>query len=117
VKRLSTGACRLTGIIKLVFWPETPGNVTILPMDRKAQSAWFVYMLRCSDRSLYTGITTDLTKRLKHHNEGMGARYTRSRLPVELVYQEDAVDRSAAQRREAQIKALSADAKRKMITG
>ncbi|NNF51915.1 MAG: GIY-YIG nuclease family protein [Gammaproteobacteria bacterium] len=86
-------------------------------MGRESQSDWFVYMLRCSDSSLYTGITNNLTKRLKHHSDGVGARYTRSRLPVELVYQEGAADRSAAQRREAQIKSLSADAKRKMITG
>ena len=76
---------------------------------------WFVYMLRCSDQSLYTGITTDLQARLSRHNEGQGARYTRSRLPVALVYSETAADRSAASRRVAQIKRLPATAKRAML--
>lgn len=73
-------------------------------------------MVRCADQSLYTGITTDLTLRIKRHNEGVGARYTRSRLPVKLVYSEAAEDRSCAQRREAEIKALTAEAKRRMVT-
>ena len=71
-------------------------------------AAWFVYMLRCADGSLYTGITTDLPRRLAEHNGegGLGARYTRSRRPVALVYSEPADHRAAASRREAAIKRL-----------
>ena len=66
-----------------------------------------VYMLRCGDGTLYTGSTNDLSRRLQAHQTGRGAKYTRSRLPVELVYQEPAADRSAALRREAAIKRMS----------
>ncbi|MEJ5210698.1 MAG: GIY-YIG nuclease family protein [Burkholderiales bacterium] len=78
---------------------------------------WIVYMLRCRDGSLYTGITTDLAARLAAHNAGRGARYTRGRLPVTLVYQEPAADRSAALRRERAIKRLRPAAKRRLIAG
>ncbi len=76
-----------------------------LPGDR---AAWFVYMLRCADGSLYTGITTDIERRLAEHNgEGtLGARYTRSRRPVTLAYAEATADRASASRREAAIKRL-----------
>lgn len=67
-----------------------------------------VYILRCSDDTLYTGITNDLTKRLFDHNHsGTGAKYTRSRRPVELVYSETCADKSAALKREMAIKKLS----------
>jgi len=69
--------------------------------------AWNVYILRCGDGTLYTGCTNDLTRRVKAHQEGKGAKYTRSRLPVELVYSEPAADRSQALRREAAIKRLT----------
>ena len=68
--------------------------------------AWYVYMLRCGDGSLYTGSTTDVRRRLETHQSGKGAKYTRSRLPVEVAYVETAADRSAALRREAAIKKL-----------
>ena len=68
--------------------------------------AWYVYMLRCGDGSLYTGCTDNVERRLAAHRSGTGAKYTRSRLPLELVYQESVEDRSAALRREAAIKAL-----------
>ena len=68
--------------------------------------AWFVYIVRCADRSLYTGVATDVTRRIVQHNLGKGARYTRSRLPVELVYQEAAADRGTALQREMAIKRL-----------
>jgi putative endonuclease len=73
-----------------------------------AGAAWCVYMLRCADGSLYTGITTDVARRVAEHNgdSGLGARYTRSRRPVELVHVEAAADRAAASRREAAIKRL-----------
>ena len=69
--------------------------------------AWYVYMLRCRDDSLYTGCTDDVERRLAVHRSGMGAKYTRSRLPVTLVYQEEVADKSAALRREAAIKSLT----------
>jgi putative endonuclease len=68
--------------------------------------AWYVYLLRCGDGSLYTGCTDNVERRLAAHRSGKGAKYTRSRLPLELVYQEAVEDRSAALRREAAIKAL-----------
>ena len=65
---------------------------------------FFVYMLRCSDGTLYTGITTDPVRRLEEHNSGTGARFTRARLPVIMVYAEKADRRSEASKREAEIK-------------
>jgi predicted GIY-YIG superfamily endonuclease len=77
--------------------------------------AWFVYMLRCADGSLYTGYTDDVQRRLSTHQSGKGAKYTRSRLPVELAYWEELPDKSAALRREASIKRLSRERKLKLI--
>lgn len=74
-------------------------------------------MVQCADQSLYTGITNDVRQRVVRHNQGMGARYTRSRLPVTLVYTETVTDRSGALRREAQIKRLTATEKRALIAG
>ena len=65
--------------------------------------AYFVYMLRCGDGSLYTGSTNDVERRLMAHQRGRGAKFTRSRLRVELVYREEVQDRSAALRREAAV--------------
>jgi len=70
-------------------------------------SRWFVYMVRCADRSLYTGISNDLISRIKKHNVGKGAKYTRSRLPVKLVWREQKSSERAARRREAAIKGLT----------
>ncbi len=75
----------------------------------------FVYMVECSDGSLYTGWTTDVEERIKTHNEGTGAKYTRSRLPVKLVYFEEVDGRSAALKREAAIKKLTRIQKQKLI--
>lgn len=69
-------------------------------------SRWLVYLLRCSDSSLYCGITNDLPKRLKAHAAGKASRYTRSRLPVALAYTEHQKSKSAALKREAAIKKL-----------
>lgn len=79
------------------------------------ESSWKLYMLRCRDGSLYTGITTDVEKRVAAHNSGKGAKYTRSRKPVELVYQEECTDHSAALKRELEIKALTKEEKEKLI--
>lgn len=69
---------------------------------------WYVYILKCADNTLYTGVTTDMERRLKEHNhEKTGAKYTRARRPVSLVYQETYLTRSEATRREAELKKLS----------
>ena len=68
---------------------------------------WVVYMVRCSDRTLYTGCTNELEKRLRAHNAGKGAKYTKSRLPVKLVWWMPVADRSAALRFEAEVKNYS----------
>ncbi len=81
-------------------------------------SSWYVYILGCADGSLYTGVTTDPERRLQEHNAGaLGARYTRPRRPVELLYQESAPDRSAALKREYAIKQLSKARKLSLIDG
>lgn len=67
---------------------------------------WFCYLLRCIDGSLYCGITSNLDKRIAAHNEGIGAKFTRGRRPVELVYHEICVNKSAALKREIEIKKL-----------
>ena len=80
-------------------------------------AAWWVYLLQCNDQSLYVGITTDLKRRLQEHN-GMtpgGARYTRSRRPVRLVWSEPSDSRSAAAQREAAIRKLSRMQKERLI--
>ena len=74
-----------------------------------------VYILQCADGTLYTGWTTDLERRLRAHNSGRGARYTRGRRPVSLVYHEEQPTRSTAQRREAAIRRLSRVDKLKLI--
>jgi len=76
-----------------------------------------VYILQCADSTLYTGWTTDLERRLQAHNSGQGARYTRGRRPVRLVYQEKQPTRGAAQKREAAIRRLPRADKLKLIEG
>ncbi len=84
---------------------------------QKRPDKWYVYMLCCSDNSYYTGITKDLSRRLEQHNSGQGgAKYTRSRRPVALVYQEKQCDHSAALKREIEIKRLQPQAKRALAT-
>ena len=79
--------------------------------------AWQVYMLRCADRSLYTGITNDLARRLRQHHSGRASRYTRSRRPIALVFVVRAANRSAALKREAAIKRLTRIEKLKLAGG
>jgi putative endonuclease len=77
---------------------------------------WFVYIVRCADTSLYTGVTTDVSRRMAEHNAGVvGAKYTKTRRPVKLVYQEACESRSDAQKREAEIKQLSRQDKLKLL--
>ena len=78
-------------------------------------SPWFVYIVRCADGCLYTGITNDLAARVKKHNAGKGAKYTRSRCPVKLVWRERKSSASAARRREVVIKKLSRADKLQLI--
>ncbi|HID68872.1 MAG TPA: GIY-YIG nuclease family protein [Desulfobacterales bacterium] len=85
-------------------------------MNRKSEQSWFTYLLRCKDQTLYTGITTDLTQRLHDHNfTAKGAKYTRGRRPVKLVYSEEFPSRATAARREYQIKRLSRKEKEQLI--
>lgn len=76
---------------------------------------WFVYILRCKDDTLYTGSTDDVQRRLAVHNSGKGAKYTRARLPVEMVYAEECESYSAALKREYAIKQLTRGQKLEMI--
>jgi predicted GIY-YIG superfamily endonuclease len=76
---------------------------------------WFVYLLRCADGSLYAGITKDLDRRCRQHNNGTASRYTRCRRPVQLVYQENHASRRLALRREAALKALTRQEKESLI--
>lgn len=77
--------------------------------------SWFVYMLRCGDGTLYTGVTDNVERRLAAHRSGKGAKYTRGRGPLELVYQEEVPDKSAALRREYQIKQLTKQKKEALL--
>ena len=80
------------------------------------QIEWWVYMVSCSDGSLYTGITTNVERRISEHNTSKkGAKYTRNKRPVRLVYSEAQSDRSTASKREYFIKKLSRDEKLKLI--
>lgn len=78
---------------------------------------WVLYILLCSDGKLYTGITNDIERRFQMHATGKAARFTRSRLPVKLVYCEECAGRSAALRREAAVKKLPRSGKDKLIAG
>lgn len=77
---------------------------------------WYVYLIRCADDTLYTGVTTDTARRVEEHNaSSRGAKYTRTRRPVLLVHTESYETRSAACRREAELKGLTRDEKRALI--
>ena len=78
---------------------------------------FFAYLVRCADGTLYGGYTTDLQKRLAAHNSGKGAKYTRSRMPVELVWWEECPTRQAAMSREWQVKHLTREEKLKLVAG
>lgn len=80
-------------------------------------SIWHVYMVECADGTLYSGITTDIDRRIKEHNESdKGARYTRAKRPVLLVYSEEHADRSTASKREYELKQLSREEKKKLFS-
>ena len=81
-------------------------------MDKK----WFLYILRCADDTLYTGITDDIPRRMAQHNAGKGAKYTRGRGPVELLYQEEFMNRGEASKREYQVHQMSRREKLELIS-
>ena len=88
-----------------------------MPRKREIKPpAWFVYILRCDDGTLYTGIAKDVSRRCEQHNAGKASRYTRSRLPVRVAYHEVQLTRSLALKRELAIKALSRQEKESLIT-
>jgi len=81
----------------------------------RARAGWWVYVVRCADGTLYTGVTNDVPRRVERHNAGTASKYTRARRPVELAYREPARGRGAALRREAAIKRLTRRAKESLI--
>ena len=83
--------------------------------ETEMESNWYLYILRCGDGTLYTGITNDVEKRLEAHRNGKGAKYTRGRGPLELVYRESCGSHSEALKREHQVKRLSRQEKQQMI--
>ncbi len=83
----------------------------------KRSEKWYLYILKCSDLSLYTGITKDMERRFKMHSQGKAARYTRTRLPVEVVYRETCKTRTEALSRECYVKALPKQKKLALIQG
>ena len=87
----------------------------MIPQPSSTPCGWWVYIARCADGSLYTGITTDPARRLTQHNAGTASKYTRTRRPVTFVYQEPHPTRSQALSRESAIKALTRRAKEAMI--
>ncbi len=85
-------------------------------MHIPSKNQWCVYILECGDGSLYTGVTNNLTARIAVHQAGKGAKYTRSHLPVRLVYCESSEGRSQASQREAEIKKMTTNKKRVLIS-
>ena len=77
--------------------------------------SWYVYILKCSDMTYYTGITTDIKRRIDEHEAGNGAKYTRGRGPLQLMHTEEYLDRSSASKREIEIKSLSKVGKTTLI--
>ena len=84
-------------------------------IKKRGRKDWTVYILRCGDGSLYTGIAKDVRARVKQHSAGRGPTYTRTRLPVKLLYQQEGLTRSKALIREAQIKAMPRSKKEEII--
>ena len=82
---------------------------------KSKKDSWFLYILHCGDGSYYTGITKDLNLRLKKHNDGKGAVYTRTHRPVKLIYQETCRDRSSAMIRELKVKSIKRKKKAELV--
>ncbi len=96
---------------------ETKYLRMIQGMKGRGKKDWNVYILKCADGSFYTGIAKDVQARIRQHSEGRGAAYTRTRLPVTLLYQKEGLTHSEALIREAQIKALPRAKKEELLTG
>ncbi len=95
-----------------------PDETIIVPdMTKSERKQWFFYLARCADGTLYSGIAVDPVKRMEVHNAGKGARYTRSRLPIVMVYSEPLPDQSSALKREAAVRKWSRQKKEALITG
>jgi predicted GIY-YIG superfamily endonuclease len=93
------------------------GGMVAAKKRKKKAAAWMLYILKCRDGTLYTGITNDLLRRITQHNNGTASHYTRSRLPVKLVHQERCRGRSSALKKEYAMKQLSRKEKVKYIKG
>jgi len=85
--------------------------------ERAPDKGWYLYILRCSTDTYYTGVTKDLKRRLKMHNDGKASKYTRVRRPVKLIYSEDCTSRATALVREYKVKALPRKEKERLIFG
>ena len=92
------------------------GNMGAAKKRKKKASAWVLYVLKCRDNTLYTGITSDVSRRVHQHNNGTASRYTRSRLPVKLIFSEPCRNRSQALKKEYAMKQLSRKEKNAYIS-
>ena len=101
----------------LVRKERMPGAETVPGIEREKRNMNYTYILKCKDGSFYTGWTNNLEKRIKDHNAGKGAKYTKSRCPVELVYYETFATKEEAMRREYAVKQLSRIKKIQLISG
>ena len=81
--------------------------MTLAALAKKKKQSWFVYILLCSDSTLYTGITNNINKRVEDHKKGIGAKYTKGRSPLSLIWQEKHPNKSSASKREYEIKSLT----------
>ena len=90
--------------------------MSVLNETKNKPSRWFLYILKCSDTTFYTGITNNLQRRLERHNNGIASRYTRSRRPVKLIYYERCRSKSSALKKEYAIKSLSRVGKEKYMS-
>lgn len=95
--------------------PRQPSHALNAHAEPERSEQWTLYLLRCCDGSLYAGITNDLARRLAQHQDGRASRYTRGRRPVSIVYREPCASRSEALQRECAVKALSREAKERLI--
>ena len=112
---LSSGIIRGSCLV-----PRAEGNgcgehLTTLNKPRRPSLRWHLYILKCSDNTFYTGVTNNLERRLGMHNDGRASRYTRSRLPVILIYQERCRNKSSALKKECRIKSLSRKEKEQYV--
>jgi len=109
------GSIREIGARYLRLFMQAQTETAKHPPRRRSATEWSVYILRCGDGSFYTGVATDVRARVAKHNRGKGAKYTRGRRPVQLVYREPAGSRGAALKREYAVKQLTRAAKHRLI--